>query len=456
VHEYLFKQYVLLGKVIAARKIHHKHFYSLEMDYAHKAYLDKLVNTRHSVLKALEHLERRTAQLLYKKERWFDWVRQVQDDEEEKREKEQKMIKLEAAMFRRHWREVEARLAAAREKEEKRRQEAYLEEVWRERMAAESGDESHDDADWDPIEDVFEDDRGRYLDLIRHFLWMDAPARENNVGEEPGNERKRKAGGSGEQGAAQDGNDETPSGQAKKPKKRGGKKKKNKAEEGSKETTAAQANQNAENSKQEAEPNKSMIESKEDVLTRLKEGVEKDYSHIKDPILMMVGTIQNPEETATRTAPVKEEDAAQLIAEITEIKMLLFCRQIMSHPALLPAALRASSVEEFLSDPSIADSDLRDLCLKVEQPSLQALRDACADFVRGDETESEDGGDEQEDKAEKWSVEEFIRHHYRYGDLEFGPLADALSPFSRQAALPGSEDSWGRRGLTTVLRKRRR
>ncbi|KAK3303235.1 uncharacterized protein B0T15DRAFT_495800 [Chaetomium strumarium] len=319
VHEYLFKQYVLLGKVIAARKIHHKHFYSLEMDYGHKAYLDKL--------------------------------------------------------------------------------------------------------------DVYEDDRARYLDLIRYFLWMAAPASESDVAE-PGSspapagassEPQDKAGGSGEQDAAEGGGDETPSGQTKKQRKRGCKKKKNRAEEG---TTA--------------------------------EGVEEDYSHIDRPMLMLVGTVQNPEETATRTAPVKEDDAAQLIAEITEIKMLLLCRQIMSHSALLPAALRANSVDEFLSDPSIADSDLRDLCLKVEQPSLQALRDACADFVRGDEAESEDGGEDgQDETAEKWSVEEYIRHHYRYGDLEFGPLADALSPFSRQAALPGAERLLGEAGTDSAPKDRK-
>ncbi|KAK4138114.1 hypothetical protein BT67DRAFT_430801 [Trichocladium antarcticum] len=69
VHEYLFGHYVLLGQVIAARKLHHKHFFSLEMDYGHKTYLDRLVSTRRSVLKALENPERRTAELLYEQEK---------------------------------------------------------------------------------------------------------------------------------------------------------------------------------------------------------------------------------------------------------------------------------------------------------------------------------------------------------------------------------------------------
>ena len=46
-----------------------------------------------------------------------------------------------------------------------------------------------------------------------------------------------------------------------------------------------------------------------------------------------------------------------------------------SHSKLLPATLLANSIEQFLAEKSIADLDLRDLCLKVEQPSLQALRD---------------------------------------------------------------------------------
>lgn len=154
--------------------LHHKHFYSLEMDYGHKAYLDKLVQARHTVTKALECLEKRTAQILYKREKWFQWVLEVQDDQEKTREKEQKKIKLEAALFKRHWREMEARLKAAREKEDKRRQEAYLEEVWKERMQErlDSCAETDSGEDWDPIEDVFEDDRARYIHLIRYFLWM--------------------------------------------------------------------------------------------------------------------------------------------------------------------------------------------------------------------------------------------------------------------------------------------
>jgi hypothetical protein len=461
VHEYLFGQYVLLGKVISARKLHHKHFFSLEMDYGHKAYLDKLISTRRSVLKALENLERRTAELLYEKEKWFGWVRQVQDDEDQNREKEQKKIKLEAALFRRHWREMESRLAAAREREESKRQEAYLDEVWKERMAAGADSDAsieQDGAAWDPIEDVFEDDRGRYLDLIRHFLWMETPAAEKkevtkaDISAEaaggPTSERDGKVAGNVEDAELQHDGEGPSSSQRKKPKKRGGKKK-NKAPQPTDDASEAQLvdkalkllnaaglNHGTKVPKQEVEPNKGKIESRDDIRKRLKEGVEKDYSHVDGP--MLVGTAQNPPELLKRTAPVKDEDITELLADITEIKTLLFCRQIMSHSALLPAALRANSIDEFLSDPSIADSDLRDLCLEVEQPSLQALRDACADFARGDEPDDVDDGQSDDDAVDDRSAAEYIRRLLRYDDLE-DYRARALNTLLFRHATSGSD-----------------
>jgi hypothetical protein len=53
---------------------------------------------------------------------------------------------------------------------------------------------------------------------------------------------------------------------------------------------------------------------------------------------------------------------------------------LLGHAALLPAALRANGVEEFLADDEVTASDLRDLCLKMENPGLQEIRDSCADL----------------------------------------------------------------------------
>jgi hypothetical protein len=54
VHNYLFRKHALLDRVIRARRLHHSRFYSLTLDYGHKAYLDKLVNDKFIVLRALE------------------------------------------------------------------------------------------------------------------------------------------------------------------------------------------------------------------------------------------------------------------------------------------------------------------------------------------------------------------------------------------------------------------
>ncbi|RYP05155.1 hypothetical protein DL764_004009 [Monosporascus ibericus] len=167
IHAHLFQEYVLLGSVIDARRLHHTHFYSLRMDYGHQSYLDILANCRHIVLRALERLERRTAEVLYENEKWFKWVRQVQEDDEANREKEQKKVKLEAAMFKRHWKKMQSRISAQREKEGKQRQDAFLEEAYQERVKTISLEDSDEDnGRWDHIEEIVEDERSQYIDLI--------------------------------------------------------------------------------------------------------------------------------------------------------------------------------------------------------------------------------------------------------------------------------------------------
>ena len=76
------------------------------------------------------------------------------------------------------------------------------------------------------------------------------------------------------------------------------------------------------------------------------------------------------------------EDAAEILKEVAQVKELLFCRLLLSLASVLPAAIRADSIQEFLSDPEINTADLRDICLRLEQPSLQEIRDACADLAQ--------------------------------------------------------------------------
>ncbi|KAL7625951.1 hypothetical protein AAE478_002720 [Parahypoxylon ruwenzoriense] len=424
IHAHLCHEYVLLGKVIDARKLHHKHFYPLQMDYGHQAYLDTLSNRRHIDLRALEKLEKRTAQVLYEKEKWYVWVRGVQQEEEANREKESKKVKLEAAMFKRHWKKMQVRLRAQREKEEKQRQDAFLEAAYQERVSA-SLDSEDDDEVWDPIEDVVEDERSRYVDLIKHFLWMEVLADDD--------EKDDSLPKAAETSNLSAGVDKLSVSEEKQPKK-SKKKPKSKAAKASSASSGTKPQKNSASAQDRytgqnrimamldddpeqtsdglLEPNKSNIETELEMRKRLKEGVEKNYDDIEGPIL--VGTIESPHGTHLKTAPLADEEVDSLMRDIKEIKLLLFRRLLLSHASLLPAALRSSSVEEFLKDPEITESDLRDVCLKVEQPSLQDIRDACADLIRGDEPEDEDEGDVLEEE----SFEDIILQERRYGHLQ--------------------------------------
>lgn len=455
IQAHLFKQYVLLGKVIAARQLHHKHFFSLEMDYGHKVYLEKLQARHTGTLRALERIEQRTAAVLYEREQWFKWVKATQAEEEATREKEQKKVKLEAAMFQRHWKDLQSRLKSLRDKEEKLRQDAYLEQVWKERIesASEGGGEGEAEM-WDPIDDMLAEEREKYLDLIRQFLWYgpeekkDEPAQQNEqqLQNQEGDGSAPRTHVEPAPATVDDDEDEirdTPSNVKKSKQKSKGKKKKAKKPAAEKAPPPESSGPlvTSKTSGKQVEVGKGHIESQEEVRKRLREGVERDHSGLYGP--QLVGTIQNPLETHGRTAPLPDEDIEKLLSDIAEIKSLLLCRTLLSHATLLPAALRAKSVEELIEDPSIAHTDLRDLCLKVEQPDLQALRDACADFARGDNPEPPQPVDE----LEVLSTEEIFRRNLMYGDMnEMGLFPTLMSGMSKKIIAADSNDLKGDSG----------
>jgi hypothetical protein len=132
---------------------------------------------------------------------------------------------------------------------------------------------------------------------------------------------------------------------------------------------------------------KEFIETREEMYERLKHGKEYNLDEVVG--VMVAGTIENPV-VATKTITYPDDQIEVLLTEVAEIKHLLFCRLLLGHAALLPAALRADSVEAFLSDPEVTESALRDLCLKMERPGLQEIRDACADLFRPEVEEVDD------------------------------------------------------------------
>lgn len=111
-------------------------------------------------------------QVLFEKEKWFAWVRETQKRGENEREREQKKTRQEAVVFRRHTKCLEERLETLRKKEEQKRQDAYLEQAYQERLSETAVNQVEED--WDPIVDTEQNRRDMYLDLIRHFLWMEA------------------------------------------------------------------------------------------------------------------------------------------------------------------------------------------------------------------------------------------------------------------------------------------
>ena len=396
-HAFLFKQNGLLDRCIRARKLHHSRFYALELDYGHQHYLDHLISEKHNTGRALERLERRTAEVLYKQQQWFGWVRNLEDDEEKERDAEKKKIKQEAALFRRHWKDVSARLEKLRQKENNKRQAEYLDKVWEERnkFEADLTAEGEGGEEWDPIEDVVEDERGSYIDLILRFLWLAEPVSVST--DEPPSPKAATAGASSsnkENEAPEVATEQSP---AKEPdtsqalvdtsKSKNARKKarqKAKALEDKSASALTLAIRTQETAM--AKPGEVHIETPEEVRTRLREGQTMNgVLQTFDP--------EDPTKTqflTDKTFPLADDEINTLMQQIPDIKQLLFCRLLLGYASLLPAALRAENVEEFLTDSSITNAELRDLCLKMEQPGLQQLRDACADLGREDDEPEDD------------------------------------------------------------------
>ena len=102
-HNHLLQRYKLLSRVILARKIHYSRFLSLSLDYGHQYFLDNLQNQKYIVLRALERLNHRTAELSFQNRAWFSSLHKCQDDEETLRDKEVKKVKRDASTWFWDW-----------------------------------------------------------------------------------------------------------------------------------------------------------------------------------------------------------------------------------------------------------------------------------------------------------------------------------------------------------------
>ena len=341
VHDHFALECRLLDRVIRARKTHHERFFSMNMDYGHQHFIDRLQSRKHIISIALSRLERRLQDILHKKKVWLGWVQKQQDEEESHRETEKKKIRREAALRKRTLGLFKLRTKELRHKEDAKRQEEYLEQAYSERVIVDEEEE----ATWDPIEDLIEADRGNYADLINLFLMIQDEILEEAIADARVSQEEQ----------------ESP--------------------RGASTSTTSTAAKTAKGTETSDTKDEASIETKTALRRRLKEGVDYTYA----PGLRCAGTLENPIETVHHSAPLRDEEVEALLAEVAEIKHLLFCRLLLANAKLLPAAIRANSIEGFLRDEEVAIIDLRDLCLKLENPGLQQIRDACADLFRIDE-----------------------------------------------------------------------
>lgn len=388
----------------------------------------------------MEKLERRTAEMLYKKQEWFKWVRELEDEEENDRDAEKKKVKQEAALFKRHWAEVQTRLKRLRAKEDRRMQNEYLDKAWEERQKM-SMDDDTEDEDWDPIEDTVEDERGSYIDLIRHFLWQEG-SRDDHVKSDTDESHTRPVSSptaekcavkqnATQQETADKGDDNTSKSKAAK------KRARQKANAAAKQGNDDQKTQDQGN---QPKPGEIHVETPAEMRRRLSEG----QTFAGGVSRLIKGTIENPVETQDKTAPVPHDEVDVLLKQIVEIKQLLFCRLLLAHAALLPAALKANSIEEFLADEGLTNNDLRDLCLRTERSGLQELRDACADLGRDDMNE---GDDEDADMTVAPLARTRIFPHRLFTQKQFQTDREKSIKASREKSMP---EGFGEKSSTFV------
>lgn len=304
-------------------------------------------------------------------------------------------------------------------REEKKKQDMFLEKIYKEKMKEVENEKADDEMDWDPIEDELEDGRGSFIgmfistlpikcaqvklqnllcvlnkykltmmkDLMRSFLWMSS---EEQKPEEPPSSETKQSNEESQESARRNSIDEIASLlESSTVSKKSKKKKKKNAAAGA--TTSPQLTKtNKPTPKPQELPDKSLIESRQDMHDRLAHGIKIDLNDVHG--VLVAGTVENPNVQKT-TRTFTEYEIQRLLNEVSEIKHLLFCRLLLGHAALLPAALRADSTEAFFEDKEVSSAALRDVCLKMEKPSLQEIRDACADFFRSEEEETEEQDD---------------------------------------------------------------
>jgi hypothetical protein len=372
-HEYLFRKHNLIEKVIRGRKIHHSHFFAIDNDYGHEKYLNQLQNEKHVMARALEKLGQRGATVMYQQQKWFDWVKQCHAEEEANRENESRKVKLEALLFKRHQKEIQRHQHELKAKEAKKREEQFLEETYTQRLS-EMSEEDQDE--WDPVQDVFGYERDNYVDLIKFFLMInDQDIQDAQEGTSDGLAVTIAA------------VEPEPSD---KPLSKSAKKRAQKAKADEKKLAGPSKMDS------DGKASKSIeMETKAQMKERLSKPVK-----FQRPTGWYMGNPESNLSINAQSPAIPDDEINRLLEEVAEVKHFLFCRLLLSHASLLPIALKANTIEEFLANDQVTQENLRDLALKLERPGLQDVRDACADFYRGEHEEDNENTEETKDEDE--------------------------------------------------------
>ncbi|XPS80532.1 hypothetical protein M3J09_012484 [Ascochyta lentis] len=396
VHDYLFKTFQLLDRVIRARKLHHSHFFAIDNDYGHQKYLDKLQSDKQTMTKALEKLGKRAATVMYEQKQWFDWVKETQEQEEKQGETESRKVKLESLLFQRHQKELKRQQLRMRAKEDQKQQEQYLDETYKQRLSDMSEEEQDD---WDPIKDVYGYERDNYVELIKYFLMLQDNEPVDAIEDTPA---KADSTPQAEAASGTTGSAKALSKSAKKRMKK----------------------VNAE-TKKLADPklqtddgrgaNIIEMETKAQMRDRLRKPVK--FERATGWYASGVG----PNGLDAQTPVIPDDEIEQLLDEVAEIKNFLFCRILLTQSTLLPAALKAESIENFIGKEEVTREHLRNLCLKLERPVLQDVRDACADFIRErdgvEDLEEPEVKEEVEEDVDRYKTPEKYRLRFKKGKL---------------------------------------
>jgi len=254
-----------------------------------------------------------------------------------------------------------------------------------------------DQDEWDPVQDVFGYERDNYVDLIRYFLMT--KDQEDTLEEEmpdliPLHDNSNNNAAAG-----------TPTPEpSDKPLSKSAKKRAKKANADEKKLAGP--------SRLDADGKESRsieMESKKQMRERLRRPVK-----YQRPSGWYMADSESKAYIDPQCPPVPDDEIEQLLDEVAEVKHFLFCRLLLSHASLLPIALQADSVEQFLANDQVTQEHLRDLALNLERPRLQDVRDACADFIRGEEN-----GDAEDDEPSANEVEKKSETKKKPGKYDF-------------------------------------